>query len=306
LTRLEPTTDARQQLGYRRNPASKSAPYKLRYTAVLRIHHISCGYFRSFCAALSYGEGGYFARGPYITHCLLIELRDFLLLVDTGLGAEDMRNPYGRLGFNMAFWGGASKGTPAIEHVRKLGFDPKDVRHIIMTHLDKDHTGGLADFPLATVHVHPLELESMRKAPGPAGRARYSALHLAHSPRWSPLPSGRSDWYGFNSPVSLPMLPPQIKIIPLPGHTLGHCGVAIQTPQGWLLHCGDASYHGYGILPPPMQVPWAIQKLEYFMAQDYKALQDTQARLREITGSEKARVFCSHDPVQFEKFGGFV
>ncbi len=27
------------------------------------------------------------------------------------------------------------------------------------------------------------------------------------------------------------------------GHTLGHAGVAIDTPQGWLLHAGDAYLH---------------------------------------------------------------
>ena len=28
--------------------------------------------------------------------------------------------------------------------------------------------------------------------------------------------------------------------MPLPGHTLGHCGVALRTGERWLLHCGDA------------------------------------------------------------------
>ncbi len=32
-------------------------------------------------------------------------------------------------------------------------------------------------------------------------------------------------------------------MVPLPGHTRGHCGVAVETSDGWLLHCGDAYDH---------------------------------------------------------------
>lgn len=33
-----------------------------------------------------------------------------------------------------------------------------------------------------------------------------------------------------------------IYLVPLFGHTLGHCGVAIQNGERWLLHVGDAYY----------------------------------------------------------------
>lgn len=33
-----------------------------------------------------------------------------------------------------------------------------------------------------------------------------------------------------------------IYLIPLFGHTLGHCGVAIQQKDGWILHVGDTYY----------------------------------------------------------------
>ncbi|MCT9113339.1 MBL fold metallo-hydrolase [Streptomyces mirabilis] len=36
---------------------------------------------------------------------------------------------------------------------RELGFDRTDVRHIVLTHFDADHIGGLSDFPHAQVHV---------------------------------------------------------------------------------------------------------------------------------------------------------
>ena len=32
------------------------------------------------------------------------------------------------------------------------------------------------------------------------------------------------------------------RLVPLPGHTLGHCGVAVWQGDRWLLHVGDAYY----------------------------------------------------------------
>ena len=33
-------------------------------------------------------------------------------------------------------------------------------------------------------------------------------------------------------------------MVPLAGHTPGHAGVAVETPPGWLFHCGDALAFG--------------------------------------------------------------
>lgn len=45
----------------------------------------------------------------------------------------------------------------AIRQIEALGFSPADVRHILLTHMDVDHTGGIADFPAAKVHVYAKE-----------------------------------------------------------------------------------------------------------------------------------------------------
>ncbi|PIH04439.1 hypothetical protein CS542_00835 [Pedobacter sp. IW39] len=34
------------------------------------------------------------------------------------------------------------------------------MKHCIISHLDPDHIGGLADFPQATIHVSAVELQS--------------------------------------------------------------------------------------------------------------------------------------------------
>lgn len=40
-----------------------------------------------------------------------------------------------------------------MRQVRGLGYQPGDVPHVVLTHLDVDHTGGLHDIPHATLHV---------------------------------------------------------------------------------------------------------------------------------------------------------
>ena len=68
----------------------------------------------------------------------------------------------------------------------------------------------------------------------------YDRSHWAHRPSWVVHGGEGEDWYGFPSLPIIQGLEPEIRLVPLPGHTRGHCGVAVATEKGWLLHCGDA------------------------------------------------------------------
>jgi glyoxylase-like metal-dependent hydrolase (beta-lactamase superfamily II) len=105
------------------------------------------------------GTGSPLGRARLVCHCLLVEGSEGLVLIDTGFGLDDMRNTR-RLGliFDTLFRPQAGESETAIEQIRALGFQPQDVRHIVATHLDVDHTGGLPDFPDAQVHVLSREL----------------------------------------------------------------------------------------------------------------------------------------------------
>lgn len=94
-------------------------------------------------------------RGHLSCHCLLIEHDSGLVLVDTGLGLEDVRHPRERLSglFLNLIKPDFREELTAIRQIERLGYDPKDVRHILLSHLDFDHAGGLDDFPHATVHL---------------------------------------------------------------------------------------------------------------------------------------------------------
>lgn len=128
----------------------------------------------------------------------------------------------------------------ALQQIKGLGFQPTDVKDIIQTHLHIDHAGGLADFPWAKVHVYQKEHQAIQH---PKGLMEFAYLqeHWAHGPNWVIHDGPQVDWYGLKGIPVLKTAEADFLLIPLPGHTRGHCGVAIGKPGDWLLHCGDAA-----------------------------------------------------------------
>ena len=119
----------------------------------------------------------------------------------------------------------------AVAQVRALGHDPADVRHILVTHLDLDHAGGLGDFPDAEVHVHATELDIARRRPADV-RLRYRPAQWAHGPRWVEHAADGDSWFGFERVRVLGSTGAEVAMIPLHGHTAGHAGYAIRERRG--------------------------------------------------------------------------
>ena len=87
--------------------------------------------------------------------CLLIETEQGLVLVDSGLVTEDYSRPSAILrAFRIPMIAPMNPEEQAVRQVVQLGYQPEDVRHIVLTHMHFDHAGGPPDFPHATVHVH--------------------------------------------------------------------------------------------------------------------------------------------------------
>lgn len=240
-----------------------------------------------------------------VGHCLVVETDAHgLVVVDTGFGEADAADPHGRLGWLYSQLVGVLPGrpTPLRRHVERLGFSPGDVRHVIVTHLDVDHAGGLPDFPEAVVHVHARELAAA-SAPSRRERARYLEAHRAHGPRWQLYEDGGERWRGFPAVRQLVGLPPELLAIPMSGHSRGHWLVVVDAPEGPLVHCGDAYFHRGTV--EGTRVPWGIPRFEALIASDRSRLRGNHERLRELrrTG-EGIEMFSAHDPVELERFAG--
>lgn len=245
-------------------------------------------------APLISGDGSWFSRGRMICHCLLIEADVGLILVETGLGTGDIGDP-GRLSW--AFRASArprlSLDETALHQIRALGHDPKDVRHIALTHLDVDHAGGLPDFPDAEVHVSLEEHEAAQHRD-----LRYVPEQIAHGPKWALHRIEGERWFGFDAVSAVPGTDTEVLMIPLAGHSKGHAGVAVRTSDGWLLHVGDAIFHRCQL--EGRKPPFGLGLFERFVEHDRSERQANQRRLVELVADhgDEVRVISAHDPVQ--------
>ena len=268
----------------------------------MRVHHLNCGCMCPLGGALMTPEHDG-VRGRLVCHCLLIETKGGLVLVDTGFGSEDVRHTYPRLSHFFVVNNGVvrSEACTALAEVRRVGFRPEDVRHIILTHLDFDHAGGLSDFPNATVHLTAAEVQAAERRSGFIGRRRYRPMQWANRERWRRYTPQGDRWFGFEAVRQLEGLPPEILLIPLRGHTLGHAGVAVDTGSGWLLNAGDAYFYRDEVGRPVSRFSPGLQAYQCRLEQDRPARIRNQARVRELSlrHSDEVTVFCSHDLAEY-------
>ena len=163
----------------------------------------------------------------------VIEHPEGLVAIDTGLSG-DVTTPRRFRGFSPA--------PTTIGHeleigaqMRRRGLDPADVRWVVLTHLDWDHTGGLHHFPAAEVLVHRPEHEFARTW---LGRARYRPslwpdhfeprLYALEEEPVGPFPASRA----VSSTGDL-------RIVPIPGHAPGQVAVVYETGGETLLFSAD-------------------------------------------------------------------
>jgi glyoxylase-like metal-dependent hydrolase (beta-lactamase superfamily II) len=273
----------------------------------VRVHHLNCGSLRAIMRVEDT-----LPPERAVCHCLLIETgTSGLVLVETGLGLGDIERPSESLGRDFVSLAGPvlNPEETAIRQVARLGYTPADVRHIVLTHLHRDHTGGLPDFPHATVHLHEAEYRAVTDPRAPHyqhSSERFMAAHRAHQPRWEPAQPDAS-WFGIDA-AHLDGLPDGILLVSLPGHTPGHSGVAVRLADHWLLHAGDAYlYHGEIEADPLVPHP-ELDFLQHATEVDPRLRLDSLHRLRALQHDHRGQItiFSAHDPWEYQRLAHFT
>ena len=298
----------------------------------MRIHHLNCGTLRPFGGRRVNGSRPPFRTARLVCHCLLVENGERLVLVDTGFGLTDverLRRPWTALRprprlhptdtarrqlprHAYSYFANRPRLDPeetAVRQVARLGHAPADVTDVVLTHLDFDHAGGLPDFPRARVHVdsteHEFAMSTVTSHERSMQRFRYWPYQWAHGPDWIAYPAGGGDtWLGLGGARELDGLP-DMALVPLPGHSAGHCGVAVRTGSRWLLHAADAYFDHREVDPVKPSTTPGLAGFQKWLEFDAASRRETRARLRDLAAKhgDEVEMVCTHDPAGLDRSG---
>lgn len=272
----------------------------------MKIHHLQTGTFCPFGGPLMHDRGLTGGPAHLLCHSLLLETDDGLVLVDTGFGSEDLAHPHERLGtiFLTLVNARLDPALTAVHQIEALGFKRSDVRHIVPTHLDLDHVGGLPDFPKAKVHIYDDEYRAAMAPRSFNERQRYRQVHWRHQVDWQRYTLAGESWFDFPAVRSLAGAgKDEILLVPVTGHTRGHTAVAVRSEGKWLLHCGDAYFHKGQVDAANPHCPIGLELFQRLMATDNEMRVRNVGRLQQLNREHGREIdlFSAHDKDEFER-----
>ena len=158
-------------------------------------------------------EGTENAGQPIPVVGYLIEHPKARILFDTGISPmdEETRQRY------------LPRGAPVEEVLAGIGLGLADIDLIANCHLHSDHAGGNSKFPRVPVYVQEAELEVARTTEHtfPAYTFDFPDVRLE-------VVRGEAE------------IVPGVRLIPTPGHTVGHQALVVETRAGRVLLAGQA------------------------------------------------------------------
>jgi N-acyl homoserine lactone hydrolase len=153
----------------------------------------------------------------------------------------------------------------------RIGLTHSSITHLVMTHTDIDHVGGIADFPQAIL--------IMGRAERALVQPRYFGTHLSIAwPNQAQVQLIDQDYE----------LCPGVTLLTTPGHSPGHLSLLVHLPKtGAVILTGDA-----------ISRPSELQE-GFGGAWDPLLARHQAERLLALAQQEQALVIYGHDPAQW-------
>jgi glyoxylase-like metal-dependent hydrolase (beta-lactamase superfamily II) len=163
--------------------------------------------------------------------CLLVRVGDRRILVDTGYGFVADRPAVGNLKSSLA----------------DVGVSPEDIDTVLISHAHGDHIGGatvgageaaVPTYPSARYWLGQADWDHYSEPDTLARTGLDAKLMPLHTAQRLDLADGEQE------------IAPGVRLLPLPGHTPGHMGVAFTSGQETAVYVGDLVHHPLQIEHP--------------------------------------------------------
>ncbi|WP_290816269.1 N-acyl homoserine lactonase family protein [Halovivax sp.] len=215
--------------------------------------------------------------------CWLIDHPEAVILVDVGETVE-VFDPGGRdLGARLLVDLDGFELGPADEvtnRLAELGYDPRDVDGVVLTHLHFDHAGAVGRIPDADVLVSRREYWIHRTLP------LGSPMHRWPDDLDPTLLDHRDGQYG-PFPASHRLTDDgSIRAVPTPGHTPGHQSIVVEDDDELIVLAGDTTFTERQLLEDEV----------VGIALSARASRRTMARIRRLCEHERVVYLPTHDP----------
>nr|WP_228893261.1 MBL fold metallo-hydrolase [Pseudoduganella aquatica] len=175
-----------------------------------------------------------------------------------------------------------------LEHLRAAGYKPEQVDTVLLTHLHKDHAGGVmrqgaAAFPNAVLRMAQGEAHYWLSASAQAAapeflRSFFDSARAAVAPYQA---AGRFQPY-----AAFGQLEPGVRALPAPGHTPGHAAYLVESRGRQLLVWGDIVHVA------PLQFPHPEATVKY--DSDAADAQRQRRALLDMAASQRMVVGAAH------------
>lgn len=212
----------------------------------------------------------------------VVEAGDRVLLVDTGAASDTaLRPPWAPV---------PEEGHLVRRLLDQAGVAPPDVTDVVLTHLHADHAAGSVDaagrpaFPNARYLVQDVEIDALpASAPLRSGLVEPLRRHgqLVRC-------TGQREVVAGPDGVS-------VRVVPTPGHTVGHQSVLVTAGDAIVVLAGDVFVHAVQVLEPATR---------YVHEDDPAAAERTRARMLAFLTQRGGRLGTAHLRSAYLPFSG--
>jgi glyoxylase-like metal-dependent hydrolase (beta-lactamase superfamily II) len=118
---------------------------------------------------------------------------------------------------------------------------------------------------------------------------------------WKTYPTSTRRWFGLEARPVVLGFESEVLLVPLFGHTVGHCGVAIRRAERWVLHVGDSYYLRVELTTDNHPVSMLTAQ----RADDNHQRKASLEHVRQLARDHRDEIdlFGYHDPTEFPQVG---